>query len=57
MEGEVVQGICKLIQEIIVPLMTEERALRPEGRREIVNVREEGRNRLLFNEIRARALS
>jgi hypothetical protein len=34
-EGDVVRGICDLIQDIVVPLMTEERALRSGGRKEI----------------------
>ncbi|PON20099.1 hypothetical protein TGAM01_v211022 [Trichoderma gamsii] len=43
--------------DVIIPLMTEERALRPDGRREIVDaVRAEGKNRSWFDAIGARAL-
>jgi hypothetical protein len=56
-KSEVVKGICKLIQDVVIPFMTEERALRPEGRREIVDaVRAEGKNRSLFDATGARAL-
>lgn len=57
-EGDVVRGICDLIQDIVVPLMTEERALRSGGRKEIVDaVREEGKRRSLFNAREAEELS
>ncbi|PON19987.1 hypothetical protein TGAM01_v211147 [Trichoderma gamsii] len=56
-KSEVVKGICILIRDVVVPLMTEERALRSDGRREIVDaVRAEGKNRSLFDAIGARAL-
>lgn len=57
-EDHVVRGICELIRDVVVPLMTEERALRLGGRKEIVDaVREEGKRRSLFNARGAEALS
>lgn len=57
-EGDVVKGVCELIRDVVVPLMTEERALRPGGRKEIVDaVREEGKKRSLLNARGAEALS
>jgi hypothetical protein len=35
-KGEIIKGICKLIKDVVVPLMTEEWALQPGIREEII---------------------